>query len=171
MLQPRLLHMVSLLLFLCIITGGIFFLLSLQLAPFVQEIVGDASVTGHVMAEAVSTRPLPTATLLALTLDLLTAVPVPASPTPQATATHTPTPVLSAPTAKTGTVTVALVNIRSYPNLAGDVVGQAQQGEQLTILATSPDGVWLQVCCPLGKNPEPDDAQSWIAAEFVALTP
>jgi uncharacterized protein YgiM (DUF1202 family) len=70
-------------------------------------------------------------------------------------------------TIRTGVVNSDLVNLRSYPSLAGEVVGQASEGAQVTILETSNDGQWLQICCPLGTNS--DGPQSWIAVEYITL--
>jgi len=68
-----------------------------------------------------------------------------------------------------GLVNSAIVNVRSYPSLTGEVVGQAKEGDRLEILATSPDGQWLQVCCPLGTSE--GNQPSWVAADFVTVQP
>ena len=168
MSQPKVIRSLLLLLFLSIVTSGIFFLLSLQLTPLVNEIGHTISTTKGVMAEAAPLRPTPTSTMPLLTLDMVaTADPTPIPPvsTPVATSSLLPTPAPS----HIGTVNSDVVNLRSYPSLAGEVVGQAKQGERFQIMAVSNDGLWVEVCCPLGSS-EPTH-QSWVSTEFMTLEP
>lgn len=168
MSQPKVIRSLLLLLFLSVVTSGIFFLLSLQLTPLVSEIGHTISTTKGVIAEAAPLRPTPTSTMPALTLDMVaTADPTPIPPvsTPVATSSLLPTP----PSSHMGTVNSDVVNLRSYPSLAGEVVGQAKQGEHFQIMAVSNDGLWVQVCCPLGSS-EPTH-QSWVSTEFMTLEP
>lgn len=167
MSQSKVVHSLFLLLFLGVVTSGIFFLLNLQLTPLFHEIGRTISTTNGVMAEVAQLRPTPTPTMPNLTLDMvptLTPTLVP-SPTTVAPTGQVPT----APLGQMGTVNSDLVNLRSYPSLAGEIVGQAKQGEQFEILAVSNDGLWVQVCCPLGSSEA--TRQSWVSMEFMVLEP
>lgn len=159
--SPKAVQALVVFLFIAMVTVGLFFLLSRQLAPLLEEIGGKATPRNNSMTTAFTpTPPLP-ATLTAMNQVLAaTVMPMTVSTTP----TPTVTSLLSA--VRIGIVNSDVVNVRSYPDLAGDVIGQAKQGERLEILATSTDGQWLQVCCPLGTN---DNRQSWVAAEFVTV--
>lgn len=168
MSQPKVIRSLLLLLFLSIVTSGIFFLLSLQLTPLVNEIGHTISTTSGVMAEAALPRPTPTPTMPELTLDMVVTAqptPVPTVPTTVATAALPPTPLPS----RMAIVNSDVVNLRSYPSLAGEVVGQAKHGERFQIMAVSNDGLWLQLCCPLGSS-EPTH-QSWVSTEFMTVVP
>lgn len=167
MSQPKVVRSLLLLLFLGVVTGGIFFLLSLQLTPLLNEIGPHLSTTNSVMAEAAQPRPTPTPTMPDLTLDMVATVP----PTPVAPVSTTVTPTAPPPSlpSRKGTVNSDVVNLRSYPSLAGELVGHAKQGEQFQIMAISNDGQWVRVCCPLGSSET--TRQSWVAMEFIALEP
>lgn len=162
MLQPKVVHSLIICLFLVAVSGLILFLLSRQVRPLLDEVASDVVAAGSMRVNAAAQ---PTPTLAELTLDLLLTVPPTATPVaaPPPT-TPTPPPVAAAAT-RTGVVNSDLVNLRSYPSLAGEVVGQAREGAQVTILATSNDGEWVQICCPLGTSS--GGPQSWIAAEFI----
>lgn len=163
MVTPKAVQALVVFLFIGIVTVGLFFLLSRQLAPLLEEISGNAAPGDNGVTMAFTpTPPLP-ATLTAMNQVLAaTVVPITVSPTPTPTLTSA-----IATAARIGIVNSDVVNVRGYPDLAGDVIGQAKQGERLEILATSTDGQWLQVCCPLGTNE--GDRQSWVAAEFVTI--
>lgn len=168
MSQPKVVRSLLLLLFLSVVTGGIFFLLSLQLAPLVNEFGHTIATTKGVMAEAAQPRPTPTPTMPELTLDMVAttqSTPVPTASTPVATAALLPT---VAPN-RMGTINSDAVNLRSYPSLAGEVVGQARQGERFHMMDVSNDGLWVQICCPLGSSETTH--QSWVSMEFVLLDP
>lgn len=162
MVSPKAVQALVLFLFIVMVTVGLFFLLSRQLAPLVEEIGGNAAPQDNGLTTAFTpTPPLP-ATLTAMNQVLAaTVVPVTVSTTP----TPTVTSLVSA--VRIGIVNSDVVNVRSYPDLAGDVIGEAKQGERLEILSTSIDGQWFQVCCPLGTSA--GDRQSWVAAEFVTV--
>lgn len=165
MLQPKFVRALILMFFISIVTIGIFFLLSKQLAPF-GEIVGNASATRNVIAEDSSQPTTPTATMQALTLDMLATVEPTATPTAEAPEQPSASFPVN-PNARVGVVTSDSVNIRSYPSISGEVVGQAKQGDRLEIILISNDGQWVQVCCPLDNNGSYQ--QSWVAAEFIDL--
>lgn len=160
MLQPKVIYSLVIFFFIAVVTGLILFLLSRQLTPLLDEIANDVTAAGSIRVNAAQ----PTPTLAELTLNLLLTVPPTATPAAAPASTPTPSPVAAAAT-RTGVVNSDLVNLRSYPSLAGEVVGQASEGAQVTILATSNDGGWLQICCPLGTNS--GGPQSWIATEFI----
>lgn len=90
-----------------------------------------------------------------------TAVLAPAAPAPS-----TP-PVSSVPSAQTGqptaTVTEALINLRSSPDLAGAVLGNAQRGQAFTIMGRDPLMTWWLVCCDGGQA-------RWVHTEVVQVT-
>lgn len=164
MLQPKVIYSLIIGLFITAVTGAVFFLLQRQLSPLFADIAKDVAVAGAMQVNAAS--PQPTPTLAEVTLNLLLTVPPTATPTAVPLVTPTPPPSATA-VARSGVVNSDLVNLRSYPSLAGDVVGQAREGDSVTILAASNDGRWLQICCPLGTSD--DGPQSWIAVEFVTL--
>ena len=167
MSQPKVIRSLLLLLFLGVVTGGIFFLLSLQLTPLLNEMGPHLSTTNSVMAEAAQPRPTPTPTMPDLTLDMVATVPsTPVVPVPT---TITPAALPTALPSRRGTVNSDVVNLRSYPSLAGEIVGHAKQGEQFQIMAISNDGQWLRVCCPLGSSET--TRQSWVSTEFMTLEP
>ena len=167
MSQPKVVRSLLLLLFLGVVTGGIFFLLSLQLTPLLNEMGPHLSTTNSVMAEAAQPRPTPTPTMPELTLDMVATVPpTPVAPVPTIV---TPAALPTALPSQRGTVNSDLVNLRSYPSLAGEIVGHAKQGEQFQIMAISNDGQWVQLCCPLGSSET--TRQSWVSIEFMALEP
>ena len=61
-----------------------------------------------------------------------------------------------------GTVTAALINVRSEPNLNANVVRMVDEGVPLPIYGTSGDSQWLRICCDAD-----DGDEQWVAAEFV----
>lgn len=167
MSQPKVVRSLLLLLFLGVVTGGIFFLLSLQLTPLLNEMGDHLSATNSVMAEAAQPRPTPTPTMPELTLDMVATVPsTPVAPVPTAI---TPAALPTALPSQMGTVNSDAVNLRSYPSLAGEIVGQAKQGEQFQIMAISNDGQWVRLCCPLGSSET--TRQSWVSTEFMTIEP
>ena len=158
-------------LFISTVTGSIFFLMNMQLAPLVA-MIDDLSTSSDVRAESFASRPAPTATMTELTLDMVVSLQLTVTPMPsvvQTSPTPSPTPISSMTKANSGIINSDLVNVRSYPSLAGEVLGQAKQGERLEILAISNDGLWVRVCCPLGSSEEA--SQSWIATQFIARNP
>jgi len=163
MLQPKVVHSLIISLFIATVTGAILFLLNRQLTPMLDDIARDVAAAGSMRVNAAAQ---PTPTLSELTLNLLLTVPPTATPTAAPATTPTPLPATTAIT-PTGVVNSDLVNLRSYPSLAGEVVGQAREGQAVTIMATSNDGRWLQICCPLGTSS--GGPQSWIAVEFITL--
>jgi hypothetical protein len=159
------------LLFLSVVLISTFVLLRWQLAPLLQELGGTGLAPGQAPMPASPPSIAPPITLPPLTFALVATVP--ATPTvaiPTQQAPQRSPPVLApTPTSRVGIVNSPVVNVRSYPSLAGEVIGQAQQGDRLTILAISPDGQWLQVCCPLGTDA--GTRQSWVAADLISLQP
>jgi SH3-like domain-containing protein len=170
MLRSKLVQSFVLLLFIGTVTLGILFLLTIQLAPIIDSGVDDGLATRGIGAAATVPPLTPTSTMPALTLDMLATI----QPTVLSAATVVEEPLPTStppgpinPNARIGIVTGDLINIRSYPSLAGEVVGQAKQGERFEIITSSNDGEWYQVCCPLGTAE--GYQQSWIAAEFISL--
>ncbi|MBX3014557.1 MAG: SH3 domain-containing protein [Caldilineaceae bacterium] len=165
MSKPKVVHSLLLFFLLSAITSLIFFIFSLQLSPLLKESARLLSSTAGSRA-AVRAHGAPTPTMPALTLDmLLTAGPTAAPIVPtEPAAILLPTPTADA---RLATINDALVNLRSYPSLAGEVVGQAKQGDRLEIVSTSHDGRWVQVCCPLGNSES--SVQSWVSVEFLVI--
>ncbi len=164
MRQPKVIYSLIICLFITVVTSAVFVLLHRQLTPLLKDIARDVAITGSMQVNAAAAQPTPTSAELTLNL-LLTVLPT-ATPTALPPTTPTPPPAATA-VARRGVVNSDLVNLRSYPSLAGDIVGQAREGEQVTILAASNDGSWLQICCPLGTGA--GGPQSWIALEFITL--
>lgn len=85
---------------------------------------------------------------------------------PSAPSPSTP-PVSNGPSAQTGepiaTVTEALVNLRSSPNLAGAVLGNAQRGQSFTIMGRDTLLTWWLVCCDGGQA-------RWVHSGVVEVT-
>lgn len=151
-------------LFMIIVLVGLFFLLRSQLASLLEEMEGNKALQHTEITTTFTPASLVPATLTAMNQVLAATVESAASPTLPA-----PTMAPTTTAARMGIVNSDMINVRSYPDLAGEVVAQVREGERLEILATSTDGEWLRVCCPLGTNE--GDRQSWIAAEFVTLDP
>jgi hypothetical protein len=164
MRQPKVIYSLIICLFIIVVTGAVFFLLHRQLTPLLDDIARNMAVAGSMRVNAAASQPTPA--LAEITLNLLLTVPPTATPAVAPPATPTPPPAATA-VARSGVVNSDLVNLRSYPSLAGDVVGQAREGDQVMILAASNDGGWLQICCPLGTSA--GEPQSWIAVEFITL--
>ncbi|MBX3014442.1 MAG: SH3 domain-containing protein [Caldilineaceae bacterium] len=164
MVQPRLVQVLILFVFIGSVVLGLFFLLRSQVASLLVDVGGGLPTTARRTALPTVPNATPTATLQPLTLAL-----VATSVTSATVESAAPTLAASAATVRTGLVNSEAVNVRSYPDLVGEVVGQVQKGERLEILATSADEQWLQVCCPLGTNE--GNRQSWIAASFIDLQP
>jgi uncharacterized protein YgiM (DUF1202 family) len=72
-----------------------------------------------------------------------TVSPPPASPTPTPapTATERPRTTEEAADVQTATVRAALVNVRANPG--GEVIGQVEAGQEVTVLET--DGDWVRI--------------------------
>lgn len=86
-----------------------------------------------------------------------TATPFPSETPPPPTATLRPTATLppsATPAFSTGepgtVIASAPLNVRAEPTLFGDVVGQAQPGDEVTLLNQSADGVWYEITTPDG---------------------
>jgi uncharacterized protein YgiM (DUF1202 family) len=82
---------------------------------------------------------------------LMSAMQVPTTtPTPTPTATPVPTatitPFPAAEDGQTAVVRAALVNVRSIPD--GEVVGQVEAGQSVTVLEV--DGDWVRIVDPDG---------------------
>lgn len=167
--QSKITQSIILLLFMSLVMLIIFVLLRMQLSSFMSETNRKIVATSPVVKTAKSAL-VSKATMAALTLDMLTVQPK-ANLTVSVTIMPSPTaPALDkALVPATGAVNTDLVNIRSYPSLAGEVVGQARVGTQLQIIEKSNDGLWVQVCCPLGTSES--SVQSWISAEFIDIAP
>ena len=67
-----------------------------------------------------------------------------------------------------GIVTAELVNVRSAPSIAGELLTQVRQNEMLAITQVSEDGAWFQVCCPTGSH---SVREAWVSAEFIQQAP
>lgn len=96
------------------------------------------------------------------------ATPTPATQAPAAEApAATPPPAQEQPTAapvveRIATVATDLLNIRSEPNTAGEILDTATTGDTFTVVGQSDDGLWLQLA-------ENGAALGWAAAEFLTV--
>lgn len=162
MVSPKAIQALVVALFIVVVLVGLFFLLRSQLAPLLEEMEGNRALRDNEVTTTFTPAPLVPATLTAMNEVLAATVAPVVNPT-------TPTIAPTVSTIRVGIVNSDVINVRSHPDIAGDVVAQARQGERLEILATSTDGQWLQVCCPLGTRV--GDQQSWVAAEFVTIQP
>ena len=84
-----------------------------------------------------------------------TAALAPSAPSPSIPPVSHAPPVQNAPSVQPGqptaTVTEALINLRSSPDLAGTVLGNAQRGQAFTIMGRDPLMTWWLVCCDGGQ--------------------
>ncbi len=85
--------------------------------------------------------------------------PAEAAPAP-APVEAAPAPVEAAPQAALAIVTSPVVNVRAGPGTNYNLVGQANRGEELAIVARDGAGEWFQVCCVNGQ-------EVWIAGFLV----
>ena len=65
-------------------------------------------------------------------------------------------------------VDAPLVNVRSAPTIAGEILAQLQQNEEVEILETTKDGAWHRICCPLGTVAP---RVTWVSAGLLRLIP
>lgn len=163
MISPKVVQVLLLLLFVSVVSVSTFVLLRRQVASLLQDLDGATPAPGRVTTTASPQSITPTTTLPPLTFVQVATDQVPVTPTSRSPLLAPPTP------AQMGLVNSPVVNVRSAPSLAGEVVGQLKQGDRLEILATSPDGQWLQVCCPLGTGQ--GIRPSWVAAELIEIQP
>lgn len=166
MAQRKLVQVLLLFCFISAVSVSTIVLARRQLASLRQELGGAGVAPGRVTATASPPSALLTVTRSAVTRALVATMP--SSETQTAPTLHLPTSPSPART-RMGIVNSAVVNVRSHPSLGGEVVGQVKQGDRLEILATSPDGQWLQVCCPLGTRE--GTRQSWVAADLINVQP
>ncbi|HMN30954.1 MAG TPA: SH3 domain-containing protein, partial [Caldilineaceae bacterium] len=91
-------------------------------------------------------------TLLAVVLTPTLAVTVAQSITPtvavNATAVASSSP---APAEQQLTVTADVVNVRSAPDTAAQLIATATAGQQFPVTGQNPAGDWWQVCCFAGQ--------------------
>lgn len=171
MSQPKLIQFLFMVLFIGIVTVAILFLVSVQLNSFMRNANANLVVTSRSALRVTKVPLQPTPTMYDLTLDMLATLQPTATFIISTTAVPSPQAALllkASTSAGAGRVNTDLVNIRSYPGIVGEVVGQARVGTELQILEKSNDGQWLHVCCPLGNSET--TIQSWISAEFVDIT-
>lgn len=60
------------------------------------------------------------------------------------------------------------LRVRSEPNTEAPIVGYAYDGETYQVVATSGDGVWVQIPPATGDNKDNPDG-GWVAAEFLII--
>ena len=155
--QKRILAGAGALLVLCVLAsclGGWLLVRSLdrrspQLPSFIIIVAPTASPLPAATPTATATR-TPTATATA------TATPT-ATPTPS----PTPTPTVTPTATRAGLVDNVRLNVRSGPGLEFPVILTVAPDYQFTILATSADGGWLNVCCTA------DGSDGWVSALYI----
>jgi uncharacterized protein YgiM (DUF1202 family) len=60
------------------------------------------------------------------------------------------------------------LRIRAEPSVDSPIVGYIYNGENYAVLATSVDGLWVQIGPSAGTNPD-NPAGGWVAAEFLLV--
>lgn len=84
-----------------------------------------------------------------------TAALAPSAPAPSTPPVSNAPAIQNAPVVQPGQptaiVTEALINLRSTPDLAGAVLGNAQRGQAFTIMGRDPLLTWWLVCCDGGQ--------------------
>ena len=81
-----------------------------------------------------------------------------ATPTPTTTPTETPTPTFTPTATPTPTpkpdavVNTEALNLRSGPGTVYDVLGRLKRGDCLKVTGKCPEGDWLRVICPRGRE-------------------
>ena len=91
-----------------------------------------------------------------------------------ATANITATAVTLVPTPQPGFALVRTegtrLRVRSEPTTDAPIVGYAYDGETYQVVATSGDGLWVQIPPATGDNTDNPDG-GWVAAEFLLINP
>lgn len=89
-----------------------------------------------------------------------------------ATSTITTTDLTLLPTPQPGFAVVntdgTRLRVRSEPNTDAPIVGYAYDGESYQVIATSGDGIWIQIPPATGDNTDNPDG-GWVAAEFLIV--
>jgi len=78
------------------------------------------------------------------------------TPAPTSTGTPSPTPTATPTPIPTAVVKAENLNLRSGPGTIYNVVGGLEQGDLLQVTSRNPEGNWLKVICPDGK-------EGWVA--------
>jgi uncharacterized protein YgiM (DUF1202 family) len=60
------------------------------------------------------------------------------------------------------------LRVRSEPTTDSSIVGYAYDGETYQVIATSGDGLWVQIPPATGDNTDNPDG-GWVAAEFLLI--
>ncbi len=60
------------------------------------------------------------------------------------------------------------LRVRAEPNAESPIVGYAYDGESYQVIATSGDGLWIQIPPATGDNTDNPDG-GWVAAEFLLI--
>ena len=60
------------------------------------------------------------------------------------------------------------LRVRSEPTTDAPIVGYAYDGETYQVVATSGDGLWVQIPPATGDNTDNPDG-GWVAAEFLLI--
>jgi len=63
-------------------------------------------------------------------------------------------------------IDTAIVNVRSAPSVAGELLTQLRKDQEVEIMGTSNDEQWYKICCPLGTNAV---RETWVSAAFVQI--
>jgi len=160
--------------------------LVLQLAPLARQVLHDGGAVNVANANAAKTNPTtvimsptetPTATKVSLTVLLeVTVAPRESHPTQLPTISQTPKPpsdtfaggenaTESATPRPRAIITGDLVNVRSAPSAAGEIVAQLSANQEVEVLGTSADGEWYRICCPPGTYTN----EAWVSANLMRM--
>jgi uncharacterized protein YgiM (DUF1202 family) len=101
----------------------------------------DVTTTGAVTTTTVVTSPAPSTTTI-----ILVPTPAPGFAAVQTDGTR--------------------LRVRAEPNIDSPIVGYIYNGEVYAVLATSGDGLWVQIGPSDGTNPD-NPSGGWVAAEFL----
>jgi len=106
--------------------------------------------------------PVPSPTLTATPMPTITPTATP-MPTTAPTATLTPTPWADA------VVNAEALNLRSGPGTVYDVLGVLKRGDPLKVTGKSPEGDWLRVICPRGREGWAACSQLQVNVDFAGV--
>ncbi|MEZ4619486.1 MAG: DUF3048 domain-containing protein [Caldilineaceae bacterium] len=165
------------------VTVGSVIFLSVQLVPLARSVIGQPTVVAPEVESATVATAVDLAAMSALDPNTNQSGAAATNRTPMATAVmlidmlQTPLPTLitrerritpASPATATpvphAVVAAALVNVRSAPSVAGELLTQITEGMDVQLLGTSRDGAWTQICCPLGTSAE---REAWVSTELL----
>ncbi len=180
--QSKTVRVIALLALVLLATAGGIIWLGLQLQAIVQNPVSDTlfdaanSAAVEQISSTATRTPVTVATATPSVL-IVARQSLGSGPAPTAILTTTSSvaeqlisidTVGTTDVAQRAVVDAPLVNVRSAPSVAGELLIQLPQDQTVEILAISGDEQWYQVCCPLGTAAT---RETWISAELLRVEP